>query len=77
MGRARPSDLPYGHDGEVEVRFVQPYQAHKRYVCPGCERDVPAGHHHVVVIPVTEPDFRRHWHRGCWERVATRHRTIS
>lgn len=66
MDRPRPQDLPYGHDGELEVRFVQSYEAVKGYLCPGCNRDIPSGTHHVVVIPVEEPDFRRHWHRGCW-----------
>ncbi len=53
--------------GEVEVRFIQPYQARKPYACPGCNRDIPAGLGHVVVARVTAPDLRRHWHRGCWE----------
>jgi hypothetical protein len=56
---------------EVEVRFVQPYQATKTYWCPGCNQDVPAGTGHVVVVPVLAPDLRRHWHRACWQ---ARHR---
>ncbi|MCU0274940.1 MAG: hypothetical protein MUE34_17080 [Acidimicrobiales bacterium] len=54
--------------GEFEVRFLQPYQAVKRYLCPGCHRDIPPGLGHVVVVPLEAPDLRRHWHRGCWER---------
>ncbi|MDE0928913.1 MAG: hypothetical protein OSA06_09185 [Acidimicrobiales bacterium] len=54
--------------GELEVRFIQPYQATKEYLCPGCHRDIPAGLGHVVVVPVKAIDLRRHWHRGCWER---------
>ncbi len=51
---------------EVEVRRVQPYEAAKRYLCPGCEHDIDPGVGHVVVIPLAEPDLRRHWHHPCW-----------
>jgi hypothetical protein len=57
---------------EVQVRRVQPYEATKRYVCPGCNRDIPAGTGHYVVVPVAAADLRRHWHRGCWDGRATR-----
>lgn len=53
-------------DDDIEVRFVQPYEAAKRYVCPGCNRDIPAGTGHMVAVPRSAPDDRRHWHRGCW-----------
>lgn len=55
-------------DDEVETRFVQPYEATKAYRCPGCGRDIPPGTHHVVAVPRSAPDLRRHWHRGCWDR---------
>jgi hypothetical protein len=55
-----PADL-----GPIEVRRVQPYEA--RNVCPGCNRDIPAGTGHYVVVPTDAPDLRRHWHRGCWD----------
>ena len=58
-----------GH--EVEVRRIQPYQAVKSYLCPGCGRDIPAGTGHLVAVPLGATDLRRHWHRGCWE---ARHR---
>ncbi|HVN51542.1 MAG TPA: hypothetical protein VMT43_08925 [Acidimicrobiales bacterium] len=51
----------------VEVRRIQPYQATKAYLCPGCGRDIPPGTGHLVVVPPGAPDLRRHWHRGCWE----------
>ena len=57
---------------EVEVRRIQPYEATKRYLCPGCNRDIPPGTGHLVVVPIAAPDLRRHWHRGCWDRRATR-----
>jgi hypothetical protein len=58
-------------DDEVEVRFIQSYQATKAYLCPGCNREIPAGNAHVVAVPRDAPDLRRHWHRGCWD---ARHR---
>jgi len=53
-------------DDAVETRFVQPYEAGKDYVCPGCHGRIPAGMGHLVAVPVEAPDLRRHWHRGCW-----------
>jgi len=61
---------PYADD-EVEVRRIQPYQASKPYICPGCQQDIPKGMGHVVTVPTSAPDDRRHWHHGCWEH---RHR---
>ncbi len=54
------------NDAPVEVRRVQPYQAAKSYVCPGCLGDIPPGLGHLVVVPVDQPDQRRHWHHACW-----------
>jgi hypothetical protein len=48
------------------VTAVQPYQARKEYLCPGCEQTIPRGVGHLVVVPEHAPDLRRHWHRGCW-----------
>lgn len=60
-------------DGEpVEVRFIQPHQAGKDYLCPGCNQVIPPGTGHVVVVPVDVPDDRRHWHRSCWQRRSHR-----
>jgi hypothetical protein len=55
--------------GEVEVRHVQPYEALKAYRCPGCDHEIAAGTGHKVVVPVADPERRRHWHTGCWARV--------
>jgi hypothetical protein len=60
-----------GDDEPVEVRRIQPYQAEKRYLCPGCNQDIEPGTGHLVVIPPDAPDLRRHWHHPCW---ANRHR---
>lgn len=57
---------------EVEVRRVQPYQAVKPYLCPGCGGTIPARAGHLVVVPLAAPDDRRHWHRSCWERRGRR-----
>ena len=61
------TDLDDGYD----TRFVQPYEATKAYVCPGCNQDIPPGTFHLVAVPRDAPDLRRHWHKGCWEH---RHR---
>lgn len=60
----RPND-PSDTD-DAQVRFIQPYDAKKSYLCPGCNRDIPPGQGHMVVVPPDAPDLRRHWHRGCW-----------
>ena len=57
--------LPQMTPPSPEVRRVQPYQAGKSYLCPGCNQDIPAGTGHVVVVPLETPDLRRHWHRHC------------
>ncbi|CAN5603325.1 hypothetical protein BH20ACT2_BH20ACT2_21790 [soil metagenome] len=53
-------------DDNAEVRVVQPYEATKTYLCPGCNGDIAPGTFHLVVVPGTAPDLRRHWHRPCW-----------
>jgi len=53
-------------DDEVEVRRVQPFEATKRYVCPGCNQGIETGIGHVVAVPKEAPDLRRHWHHSCW-----------
>jgi hypothetical protein len=58
--------------GEVDVRFLQPYQATKTYLCPNCNRDISPGTGHYAIVPVDAPDLRRHWHRGCWDGRRTR-----
>ncbi len=65
--RADPSDTT-----DADVRFVQPYEATKSYLCPGCNRDIPPGLGHMVAIPPQDPDLRRHWHRGCWNNRHSR-----
>lgn len=51
---------------ECELRRVQPYEATKTYLCPGCNRDITPGTGHMVAVPLDAPDLRRHWHHGCW-----------
>lgn len=58
-------------DEGYDTRYVQPYQAIKAYVCPGCNQDIAPGTFHLVAVPHEAPDLRRHWHKGCWEH---RHR---
>ncbi len=51
---------------ELEIRAVQPYQARKAYLCPGCNQDIARGMGHLVVVPRAAPELRRHWHHPCW-----------
>ena len=51
---------------ELEIRRVQPYQARKAYLCPGCNQDIAEGLGHLVVVPRAAPELRRHWHHPCW-----------
>lgn len=77
-GGSRPGGA--GADGgepedsdEVEVRRVQPYQARKVYLCPGCNQSIDVGLGHLVVVPKPAPDLRRHWHHACWANRHHRH----
>jgi hypothetical protein len=63
---------PIFDDPDIETRRIQPYEATKTYLCPGCNQDIPAGTGHLVAVPPSAPDLRRHWHRGCWANRATR-----
>ena len=53
-----------GGFGPVEVRRVQPYEATKTYVCPGCHQQISRGTGHYVAVPADAPDLRRHWHKA-------------
>lgn len=53
-------------DEDTEVRRMQPYEARKPYLCPGCQQAIPAGTGHLVTVPKPAPEERRHWHHGCW-----------
>ena len=58
--------------GDEIVSPIQPYQARKPYVCPGCAAPIESGVGHLVVVPELAPDLRRHWHRGCWYKEQRR-----
>jgi hypothetical protein len=53
-------------DDDVDIRRIQPFQATKTYLCPGCNQDIAPGTGHLVVVPIEAPDLRRHWHQACW-----------
>ena len=61
-----------GDDADFDVRRVQPYEARKRYVCPGCNQAIEPGTGHLVAVPRDAPDLRRHWHHACWPHRAHR-----
>jgi hypothetical protein len=61
-----------GGFGTVEVRKIQPYQATKAYLCPGCNGEIGPGTGHYVTVPADAPDLRRHWHTPCWDRRPAR-----
>ncbi|MEZ5238594.1 MAG: hypothetical protein R2716_06470 [Microthrixaceae bacterium] len=50
-----PRFLDHTATADCEVRAVQPYQAHKAYLCPGCNREIPAGAGHIVAVPLDAP----------------------
>jgi hypothetical protein len=60
-------------DDDVDARLVHPFQAVKRYVCPGCNQAIEPGTGHIVAVPKEAPDLRRHWHKPCWAK-RDRHR---
>ena len=37
---------------DADTRMVQPYEATKTYLCPGCNRDIPPGTGHLVAAVV-------------------------
>jgi len=53
----------------AEVRRVQPFEARKEYVCPGCNQEIRRGTGHVVIVPLSAADLRRHWHSPCLARA--------
>lgn len=61
-----------GRFDEHLVHPIQPYQARKTYLCPGCGSTIDVGVGHLVVVPEDAPDLRRHWHRGCWYKERRR-----
>jgi hypothetical protein len=61
--------------GLAELRRIQPSQATKTYICPGCNQEIRAGTGHVVVVPLSDATARRHWHAPCWDHRAKRRPT--
>jgi len=67
-------DDPVG-TGTAQIRRIQPYQANKTYICPGCNQEIRPGTGHVVIVPLSDPNSRRHWHSPCWEHRTRRRPT--
>jgi hypothetical protein len=57
---------------EVDGFDVRHVGGQKEFRCPGCDHFVRAGVWHLVVVPVGDPDARRHWHTECWRRELRR-----
>lgn len=74
-GAGRPASISYVEDpstgAQAELRRIQPMDARKAYRCPGCNQEIAPGVGHVVVVPLSDPRGRRHWHGACWDH---RHR---
>ena len=57
--------------GPYETRFIQPYQATKRYICPSCNQHIARPGHSVVIRrvrgsapPIGIADVERRGHQG-------------
>lgn len=68
--RARIEPGPRGEDHYVAI----PRPTDRRFVCPGCQGEIPGDVQHVVAWPVESimgaeaaAAARRHWHTGCWQ----------
>ena len=83
MSRRRPARRQQvgGHeeveswpDGEWVVRHLTGSSATKPYRCPGCDQEITPGTAHLVVWPEgsSGEDYRRHWHRPCWNARSRR-----
>ena len=65
-------------DGEFLVQTVPGAASSKSYRCPGCQQLIAPGTPHLVVWPAwtggadAGVERRRHWHRSCWNRRASR-----
>ena len=57
---------------EVPGFDVRQVQGDKPYRCPGCDHVIRPGLGHLVVVPNSDPDERRHWHTECWRRELRR-----
>ncbi len=55
-----------------EERQIQPFAATKTYICPGCNQEIWPGTGHLVIVPIADPNHRRHWHTSCWANRNTR-----
>ncbi len=54
---------------QSDIQKVLPTQSVKTYICPYCNQEIKSSQTHIVIVPISEPDLRRHWHSGCFERT--------
>lgn len=73
----RLSSVPRTQSGPGGAQFTVRHVrgGDKTYICPGCNRIIPAQTPHVVAWsneslfgPDRGLEERRHWHSACWER---------
>jgi hypothetical protein len=65
----RSAAPPWAELPGFELRHLT---SEKGYRCPGCDHLVRPGVWHLVVVPDSDPDERRHWHTECWKRELKR-----
>jgi hypothetical protein len=53
----------------AELRYLEAFESHKEYICPGCNQEIRPGTRHVVIVPFGQEDMRRHWHEPCLARA--------
>ncbi|HEX7247155.1 MAG TPA: ATP/GTP-binding protein [Actinomycetota bacterium] len=51
---------------QVDGFEVREVGGQKPYRCPGCDHEVRPGARHLVVVPTSDAEARRHWHTECW-----------
>jgi len=65
-------------DGLYRVRALTGSSATKVYRCPGCDHEIRMATPHIVAWLDEEEglhagaDYRRHWHKACWEKKNNR-----
>jgi hypothetical protein len=62
-----PTSIQTADCGKATIGKVKAEDAIKQYTCPLCTQSIKKGVAHVIAVPVTRPDKRRHCHGECIE----------